>query len=89
MNLPDSSKSLAGSEAGQADLPKSSIDRIAVLATLPKPQGKPYGSGCFSYLPAVLATLPKPQGKPLGSACFSYLPGEPSGCFSYLPEEFR
>ncbi len=64
MNLPDSSKSLAGSEAGQADLPKSSIDRIAVLATLPKPQGKPYGSGCFSYLP----------GEPSG--CFSYLPEE-------------
>ena len=64
MNLPDSSKSLAGSEAGQADLPKSSIDRIAVLATLPKPQGKPLGSGCFSYLP----------GEPSG--CFSYLPEE-------------
>ena len=46
--------------------------------TLPKPQGKPETSGCFSYLPAVMATLPKPQGKPYGS-----------GCFSYLPEEFR
>ena len=55
MNLPDSSKPLAANDPGQADVPQSSIDRIAAQAALCKPPGKPGEMGpCFSYHPGDL-----------------------------------